>query len=683
MDKRASTGDEYEFKGGYPTPETVQRVYDEADLNRVIEAYRFFYPTVSGAAIIKGNAAVGVVENQVFGVLDTKPRHIGFTLNSDTPYGSALLNLHQGPMTVELPPGPLIAAAVDVNQRWIADMGLPGPDAGKGGKHAILPPDYKGDVPSGYHVWKSSTYRVILAVRSLPLEGDVKAAVDRIPTVKLHPLNQPGDWKDPTWVNLTEEPLDITPLKWETNLTFWEVLHEVVDTKPPYDGYRDSYGELAALGIVKGRPFAPDARMKHILERAAQMGHAQMRVQSFADRRPDRVVWRDRTWEWAALRFEDGDLDAATYVDLDAREKWFFQAIAASPEMFRRQVGAGSLYWLGLREKGGKYLILPPAHKETVPTGYIPLASDTYEGYALLRSIPKSGSEPDVARAVAYGKRVKLYPLSQSAKPPATTFVDVVDVVYDSTIPYNLRFFESLNRIVQAEPWLERDKAMIDQLKSIGIEKGKPFNPDPRTQDILNNAAREAHAWLVARYEAFFSSSYYEGSHWALPGSLELLEGIATFFAKPDVYPVDLRGLAYSYAYFSPKHLDASAGSFYLLTIADKDGRLLDGGTTYHLTVPANAPVRQYWSATVYDRTTHAPIRNARWPSRSSHTPGLQKHADGSVDIYFGPKAPVGKESNWVPTSADGGFEVLFRFYGPEKPLFDKTWKLPDIEEVK
>jgi hypothetical protein len=117
--------------------------------------------------------------------------------------------------------------------------------------------------------------------------------------------------------------------------------------------------------------------------------------------------------------------------------------------------------------QGGKYLILPPGYKDKVPTGYIPLPSDTYEGYALLRSIPKSGSAPDVAKAVAYGKRVKLYPLSQAAKPPATTFVDVVDIVYDSTITYDLRFFESLNRIVQAEPWLERDKAMIDQLNAL------------------------------------------------------------------------------------------------------------------------------------------------------------------------------------------------------------------------
>jgi len=237
--------------------------------------------------------------------------------------------------------------------------------------------------------------------------------------------------------------------------------------------------------------------------------------------------------------------------------------------------------------QGGKYVILPPGYKDTVPNGFIPMPSDTYEGYALLRSIPKRGSEADVSKAVAYGKRIKLYPLSQSARPPATIFVDVVDVVYDSTIPYDRRFFESLDRVVQAEPWLERDKAMIDQLRSIGIEKGKPFKPDRSMQERLNEAAREAHAWLVARYETSLSP-YYEEGHWARPGSRELFEGQATLFAKPDVYPVDIRGVTFSYAYFTPKHV--GAGSSYLLTIADKDGRLLDGAATYRLTVPANAP---------------------------------------------------------------------------------------------
>jgi len=98
--------------------------------------------------------------------------------------------------------------------------------------------------------------------------------------------------------------------------------------------------------------------------------------------------------------------------------------------------------------------------------------------------------------------------------------------------------------------------------------------------------------------------------------------------------------------------------------------------------VPPNAPVKLYWSATVYDRASHALIRHQSRPSRSSQNVGLQKNVDGSVDLYFGPKAPTGKEANWVPTRADGQFEVLFRLYGPDKSFFDKKWVLPDIEKV-
>ena len=145
----------------------------------------------------------------------------------------------------------------------------------------------------------------------------------------------------------------------------------------------------------------------------------------------------------------------------------------------------------------------------------------------------------------------------------------------------------------------------------------------------------------------------------------------ASNYADPDSYPIDARGLAYSWAFFSAKHL--GAGQYYLMTINDQQGQPFEGSGNYRLNVPANAPVTLYWSATAYDRDTHALIRNMRWASRASTTPGVQKNADGSVDIYFGPKAPAGKESNWIPTDPNGKFEVLFRFYGPQKPLFDKN----------
>jgi len=330
--------------------------------------------------------------------------------------------------------------------------------------------------------------------------------------------------------------------------------------------------------------------------------------------------------------------------------------------------------------KGGKYLILPPAYKEKAPDGYIAMPSDNFQGYALLRSILQSGGDPGVAKAVAYAKRIKLHPLSQAANPSATKFIDASDVVFEANIPYDARFFESLDRMVQSEPWLTRDKAMIDPLRTIGIEKGKAFNPDTKTRAALDAAAKEANAWLEKNYEALFTPPYYEGTGWALPMTPELIKGLQSQFSDPDSYPVDGRGVVYTMAFFSPKR--SGAGSFYLMTIKDKTGKAFDGGSTYRLRVPANAPVGQFWSATVYDRATHGLIRNLPSSSRSSLTPGLQKNTDGSVEVYFGPKAPAGQESNWIPTKTGGQFEVLFRFYGPEKPLFEKTWKLPDIEKM-
>lgn len=329
--------------------------------------------------------------------------------------------------------------------------------------------------------------------------------------------------------------------------------------------------------------------------------------------------------------------------------------------------------------KGGKYLILPPDYKDKIPVGYIPMPSYTYAGYALLRSVLKSGSDADVATAVRYAKRVKVYPLSKASNPPATTFIDASNVVYDANIPYDINFFKSLDTMIQAEPWLVRDKAMIEQLRTIGIERGKPFNPDARMQEILTSALKTAKEWLEYNYMGM--PPFYEGSQWFFPVSEEFHQNVNRDFQVPDSYPIDNRGVAYMIAFFSAKHLGES--QYYLLAIRDKDSNPFEGNANYKLHVPPNVPVKQYWSISVYNRATHTFIRNAQWLGRSSQTPGLQKNSDGSVDLYFGPKPPASGESNWIPTDANGRFELLARFYGPEKALFDKSWKMNDVEKLK
>ena len=334
----------------------------------------------------------------------------------------------------------------------------------------------------------------------------------------------------------------------------------------------------------------------------------------------------------------------------------------------------------GDKGKGGKYLVLPPGYTDPVPQGYIALQSDTFGGYALLRSNLVSHSDADVEKSIAYGKRVKVYPLSQGDNPPATVFTDAKDVLFDSTIRYDASFFDGLNRVVQSEPWLQRDRAMIDQLKSLGIEKGKTFAPDAATKQGLETGIREAQVWLEAKYDAGLPPYFSESSHWTYPALPEMVKAAQNAYADPDTYPTDARGLTYSYGYIGIKRL--GAGQFYLISIRDKDGNPFDGGKTYRLTVPSNPPVEQYWSATAYDRQTHALIKNVSRASRSSQIPEMQKNPDGSVDVFFGPKAPTGKESNWVPTDPNRKFEVMFRLYTPTKALFDKTWVLPDIERI-
>jgi hypothetical protein len=328
---------------------------------------------------------------------------------------------------------------------------------------------------------------------------------------------------------------------------------------------------------------------------------------------------------------------------------------------------------------GVKLLMLPPGYKDQVPAGYEPLQPNTWGSYALIRSNLKSHAEADVAKSIAYARQVKVYPLSQASNPPATVFTDVKDILFDTTIRYDESFFVNLDRMVQSEPWLGRDRAMIDQLRSIGIEKGKPFTPDAAMRQLLSDSITDAHAWMAAKYDAA-PPVFFEGTHWTFPTHPELLKGASENFEGANDYPVDWRGITYHYAYIGIKHL--GAGQFYLINIKDKDGADYDGATTYRLHVPQDVPIEQYWSLTAYDRDTHALIKNVDRASRASNNPEVKKNADGSADLYVGAKVPAAQESNWIPTDPARKFELMFRLYGPRKEFFDKVWKLPDVEHV-
>jgi hypothetical protein len=357
-----------EFENGFPAPASAAAAHAEQDLRRALEAYHFFYPTVSMEGIVRGTRAAGAADNKAALMVVAMPRHVGFTLNSDTPYAGGILDLREsGPMVVELPPGPLVGLADDHHQRWITDMGLPGADAGKGGRYLILPPGWDETVPDGYLPARSDTWIVLVAVRALPLGGHLDAAISLLTSVRVYPLARSSDRDGFTFADATDRPADTTPLGWEDNLEYWRVLHQVIDSEPPIEEMRAMLGTLAELGIEAGHPFEPDGDRTSLLTRAARQGRDEMLVSAFASRRPDRTVWPDRAWEWVGLRPENGTFERHGSLDVEARDRWFAQAIVASPAMFRRTVGQGSLYWLACRDQTGSYLDGGRSYRLTVP----------------------------------------------------------------------------------------------------------------------------------------------------------------------------------------------------------------------------------------------------------------------------------------------------------------------------
>lgn len=329
---------------------------------------------------------------------------------------------------------------------------------------------------------------------------------------------------------------------------------------------------------------------------------------------------------------------------------------------------------------GGKFLVLPPGYTRPKPDEYKIIQSETYGGFMLFRANLAGHDDANVARSIAYGKTMKIYPLAEASNPPPTVFTDAKDMIFDSTIRYDASLFDHINRVVQDEPWLDRDRIMINQLKTLGIEKGKPFDPSDEQKKMLASAAREAGAFFDQMYEAGMPPFFSATSRWTFPAPPDAIKAAGEAFSDPNDYPVDHRSLPYTYAFVGIKHL--GVGQFYMISLRDKEGDAFEGGNAYRLTVPANVPVSQYWSVTAYDRERHSLIRNMARASRASILPELQKNADGSIDIYFGPEAPAGKESNWVPTDPARKFDLMFRVYGPKKEFFDKVWVLPDVEKV-
>jgi hypothetical protein len=357
---------ELEFFDGMPSDATVKKTRDFIDLSRSVDAFLNGIPAASIYAMLEGLKQAGAEPGDLVlweNLYDA--RSLLLTPQTTTPYAFAEINVKAEPAIVEVPAGALVGAVDDAFFRWVTDFGATGPNQGRGGKYVFIGPDYKGDLPDGYRVVRTPTYRNWMFLRALVKNGDIETATLGLRTqFRIYPLSKFKNPPKGRVVNASGAKINTIH---SNDYSFYEELNAVVQYEPANAFNPELVGQFASIGIKKGKPFAPDARMKKILTEGVAIGNATARSITFRPRYESAYFYPGKRQWYSSFAGGSHEFMNNGELVLDDRIMFHYYATAITPAMASPKVGTGSAYEMGVHDSEGRYLDGGKTYKCTLP----------------------------------------------------------------------------------------------------------------------------------------------------------------------------------------------------------------------------------------------------------------------------------------------------------------------------